>query len=136
MLQYLAVRELKVEDPSRHDWEVNAVTGQMAARGEFKLKYVVYHASANGHISIVQWLWENHRGMGCWGDNELCQAIKSRHIRLIEWLKSRVAVRFEHAKYMAHEAAAFGSLEIIKWLHERFDVVLVDALKTAAVHNE
>uniref|UniRef100_A0AAV1TQT2 Ankyrin n=1 Tax=Peronospora matthiolae TaxID=2874970 RepID=A0AAV1TQT2_9STRA len=151
LLQYLAVRELKVENPSRHDWEVNAVTGQMAARGdlhslkwiiknyvqgEFKLKLVVYHASANGQMSIIQWFWENHRGMGCWGDSELCQAIRSRHVMLIEWLKSRVAVRFEHTGYMAHEAAAFGSLEIIEWLHERFDIVLVDALKTAAVHNE
>ena len=37
-------------------------------------------------------------------------------------------------QYKAHPTDP--SLEIIKWLHERFDIVLVDAVKTAAVHNE
>ncbi|CAI5724419.1 unnamed protein product [Hyaloperonospora brassicae] len=151
LLQYLAVRELRIENPSRHLWEVNVVTRQMAARGDlqslkwiiktllpgdFVMTDIVYQVSANGHICVLQWLWENHRDMGHWGGDELCGAISNRHSTVVEWLKTRVVVRPEFAHCIVQEAVASGNLEIVQWLHERFRVALVDAVKTAARRGE
>ena len=68
LLQYLDVGESKTMDPFLRRWEVNVVTGQMAARGDLhSLKWVtesympgefltdvVTQASANGHVDILE----------------------------------------------------------------------------------
>ncbi|CAI5741486.1 unnamed protein product [Hyaloperonospora brassicae] len=137
-------------DPFLRRWEVNVVTGQMAARGDLQslkwittaylpgefLTEVVAQASGNGHVGILQWLWKNHREVGYWGGIELCGAIRNRHFRMVEWLKTHVAFRLECAQHIVKQAATSGNLDIVKWSHKSFDISLVDAVKTAAIHYE
>uniref|UniRef100_A0AAV1TI25 Ankyrin repeat-containing domain n=1 Tax=Peronospora matthiolae TaxID=2874970 RepID=A0AAV1TI25_9STRA len=131
-------------------WEVNVVTGQMAARGDLQslkwttesylpgefLTEVVAQASANGHVDILQWMWENHHEVGYWGGIELCGAIRNCHFRMVEWLQTHVAFRLECAQHVIEQAAASGSLKIVKWLYESFGVALDDAAKIAALNCE
>uniref|UniRef100_A0AAV1TI90 Ankyrin repeat-containing domain n=1 Tax=Peronospora matthiolae TaxID=2874970 RepID=A0AAV1TI90_9STRA len=150
LLQYLAVHESKTMDMFLRRWEVNVVTGQMAARGDLQslkwitesylpgefLTEVVAQASANGHVDILQWMWENHHEVGYWGGIELCGAIRNRHFRMVEWLQTHVAFRLECAQHVIKQAAASGNLKVVKWLYESFGVALDDAAKIAALNCE
>ncbi|ETO60564.1 hypothetical protein F444_21268 [Phytophthora nicotianae P1976] len=146
LLQYLVARESKTLDPFLRRWEVNCVTGEMAARGDLQglkwvtekylpgefLTEVVAQATCNGHLDILKFLWENHRGVGYWGGIELVGAIKNHNRELVDWLRIHVDLRPECAQHVIKHAAGYGNLEVVRWLCEHFNVGIAEAMSTAA----
>ncbi|KAG7388338.1 hypothetical protein PHYPSEUDO_012716 [Phytophthora pseudosyringae] len=149
LLQYLATHEAKAMDQFLRRWEVNAVTGQMAARGDIQslkwvaekylpgefLTEVVAQASVHGHLDIVKWLWDNHRRTGYWGGIELVGAVHNDHYEVVEWLRAHIVLRPECAQQVIRQAAGSGNLEIVQWLYSSFDLEMVDALQVAALNG-
>lgn len=149
-LQYLAARESKTMDPFLRRWEVNCVTGEMAARGDLRslkwviekylpgefLTEVVAQATTNGSLEILQYLWDNYREIGYWGGIELVGAIRNKHHELVDWIKAHVVLRSVCAQHVIEHAAAYGNVEVVRWLCKDFGVGIAEALSTAARSGE
>ncbi|EGZ12871.1 hypothetical protein PHYSODRAFT_334714 [Phytophthora sojae] len=131
LLQYLATHESKTKDSFLRRWDVNAVTGQAAARGDLgTLKWV-----AESYLP-GEFLTENYRSRGYWGGVELAGALRNHHQHIVDWLRENVAVRPECAGYLIKAATECGNLGIVQWIYDNFELDLVDAFNAAVLKGQ
>ncbi|KAE9223648.1 hypothetical protein PF004_g12453 [Phytophthora fragariae] len=150
LLQYIAAHESATKDLFLRRWDVNAVTGQAAARGDLQtlkwvadsylpgefLTEVVAEAASNGHLHVLIWLWENNRDGGYWGGVEVAGAILNHQQDVVDWLRGNVALRPGCAQYLVKPAAECGILGVVQWIYENFELQMVDALNAAALKGQ
>ncbi|KAG3024020.1 hypothetical protein PC120_g7254 [Phytophthora cactorum] len=146
LMQYVAARE----DPDEMNtfyrrWLFNAATEMAAGKGDLEsLKWLmesylsdefstkaVAAAAANGHLGVLQWLYEKHHGRGYWNNTEICGALTNGHIKVVEWLRTHAVPRTECMAKVMDAAAGAGNLDIVKWLHEEHKISICSALSNA-----
>ncbi|KAF1788693.1 Ankyrin repeat-containing domain [Phytophthora cactorum] len=146
LMQYVAARE----DPDEMNtfyrrWLFNAATEMAAGKGDLEsLKWLmesylsdefstkaVAAAAANGHLGVLQWLYEKHHGRGYWNNTEICGALTNGHIKVVEWLRTHAVPRQECMAKVMDAAAGAGNLDIVKWLHEEHKISICSALSNA-----
>lgn len=79
---------------------------------------VVGEAAANGHLEILQWLYDQHRDRVCFGGLEMCGAVKNEHERVVAWLREHAVPRAECRNDVLRAGAEAGDLDVVKWLCE------------------
>lgn len=136
LLQYLADHKSKTKDWFLRRWDVNAVTGQAAARGDMRTLKWVAESYLPGEFLILKWVWENYRSSCYWGGVELAGAIRNQHQDVVDWLRANVTLRPECAEYLIKPAAECGNLGIVQWLLENYEFQSVDALNAAALKGQ
>eukprot|EP00644_Phytophthora_capsici_P005051 jgi/Phyca11/96571/e_gw1.1.1643.1 len=102
---------------------------------EYNLTQVVAEAAWNGHLHILEWLWENHRSRTVWGRIDLCLIKDSYHHDVIHWLRARTEIPPEHAQALLQIAAVNGDVKLVRELYNRFQVEIDVALCCAMEHR-
>ncbi|RLN96148.1 hypothetical protein BBJ28_00013346 [Nothophytophthora sp. Chile5] len=148
LMQYIAARQPAANmDPFYHLWVFNAMTKLVASRGDLTalqwlaesylpdafMNEVVNAAATNGHLYILEWLFERHRDRGYWGCIEMCGALENSHQEVVEWLRAHVVPRPECLPMVLRSAGKSRNQAVLQWLCERSDVDVRDAFIHAQI---
>ncbi|OWZ23981.1 hypothetical protein PHMEG_0001066 [Phytophthora megakarya] len=149
-MQYVAAREpLEEMDPFfrqsqfNHTVEIAAEAGDLEAVKwlvkTYKPKFLtktVAAAAANGHLHILQWLFDNHHEVGYWGATEICGALRNKHLKVVEWLLKYATPHKDSLKKVMEAAAAAGNVQVIERLVKECQGSAEDALWSAQTNKQ
>jgi hypothetical protein len=135
------------------DWLVYAKSRGLEISSE-----IICKGARKGHLHIVQWWWDN-MSEGVWSPNIFSQAVRSRSVPLMKWMREKgcpwtqqdfeIAVRTENMEVIrwlteegyswykdivtVHSAVRTKNMEVIQWVVEHgWPVVGYSLLTTAA----
>ncbi|EGZ08378.1 ankyrin repeat-containing protein [Phytophthora sojae] len=91
-------------------------------------------AAKNGHLTVLQWLFDHHDHV-YWGGDEMYCAVAHNHLEVAKFLHERTAPPPDDM-FLIDEAARHGDLEMMQWLHsERGDQLTYEGVMRAVDHG-
>lgn len=95
-------------------------------------------AAANGHLEILQWLYDIQQERVHFRDIEICGALENKHHNVVACLRERAMPRTECMDKVLRSAVKAGNLSIAKWLCDEFASDASDMLQFAinSCHEE
>ncbi|KAE9046063.1 hypothetical protein PR001_g1815 [Phytophthora rubi] len=145
-VQFVAARELaEVQDPFYKRWLLNRTAEDAARGGDLPavrwimesylpvetVDNVTDVAAANGHLQILQWLYDHHRQRVRFGGVEMCGALEYKNERVVRWLRCHAVPRVECRNDVLRSAAKAGNLDVVQWMCEEFGLDGAAVLKVA-----
>ncbi|KAG3027418.1 hypothetical protein PC121_g17770 [Phytophthora cactorum] len=94
----------------------------------------VAEAAKNGHLLVLEWLF-NHHDHVYWGGDEMYCAVANNHLEVAKFLHEFTAPPPDDM-FLIDEAARHGDLEMMRWLHsERGDQLTYEGVMKAVDHG-